>query len=805
MDLSIEDELDIESSILAEEREIERSIALSQGPPRKRPRIETKEEKRELVDSKDEKRELESDEPIPFPDEDDTKDVEDKRVEEKEFSGDVLGADRKLVLDAVTSVAFPSMLRSLYIEKASSYTKIGRTKRSGPYIVYPIPLGRGCALCHMQHRWLTIQISRKEMNVLAICKNDGTRLTKRLGILALQLDADAEDDRAVDQAEVKDVVDSKMKDILDYMDDPHIRRDDHYRYSRARWTDNDPYTYDLFLDEMTQFRARNENELIAFAANRWNRVIAFIAPSEYIVKKNLDDEKFFHVKALPSFKAMYMKRKKGKLVIMSMKHSDIVDKLMNAGLLTIYRQKAMKPARDCDAKTFNLWGGFQAEKDSIDTSAAPRGIKDRICEFIRRWICSGNTLAYDAFMKILVEIARHPGKKVPWATWIYSHEKRRGKTLLCDFLTDYVYGSSAVKKFNGLGEFNEKHNGWAIGKKLVIMEECSATKEEFKAVWDKIKGIVSDRKISINPKYVNQFDVNNYMSLFMVTNHRASLYLEADDRRYLCLEVSTPEDIDNPKEFLANLSHDILREDSGKVFFQYLLSTSEFDYVDPYNTDPPMTMVKDDIVADSQMPETCFIGELALHRVKYQLEELRDKIRDRVHATGLATLKVVNDPELGEGMSSVEVERVPEADYKGLDLKERQERRERFSALDDHIEHFRLVIRSLCLIGQVDLDSISSEERLSVQALQARIKNKVIAGSELYRAYSDWFRGRYTSIVKLAEKNLFLKRISQSISQTGRRQLLSRNLRVYDLDTIKPMYARVDRLADIRSLWEIYS
>jgi hypothetical protein len=634
--------------------------------------------------------------------------------------------------------------------------------------------------------------------VLAICRRDVKSVTKALGQLtepAPEPAPPARPERKINRADLADY----KAGIDGYMELLALRRADWQNYPRDRWTLDDPYTYDEYYQEVTQFVGVDQDELIAFIAWRFNRVIAIILPDEVIVKKNLDTDRFHVCKKLPDLACHYKTRKKNKIIMVKVTQKEILEKLSLYGFLTVYRGKVMDPSRQNDPRKFNLWQGFVAEDEKIRTATAPEGVVVEICEFIRDWICGGDEESYKAFMKCLVETARNPGKKIPWCIWLYSHEKRLGKTVFCEFIQKYVFGRAAVKKMNGMSELLEKHNAWIIGKKMVILEECSASKEDFKVNWDKMKSLIGDLTVNVNAKFINQADYENYVLVMIITNHRASLFLEADDRRYLCLEVSNPPSCVDKQGYLKALSTKMLRADSGKLFFEFISETKDFDSVDPYHTDPPVTSLKEQLIEDSLLPEARFVGELGVLRLKYLSTKGFEKTRKFLEEGKYVDFgRYFIDPDGPENSPIVE--------YKYLEKK--MEDRE-IEKRDFYISGYRTFASMLAIIGEIQEGDINATESSLIKRINAIVEESNYQSADtLYALFVDWFRVRLTDDVKygivgrpagVVQKNAFCKRISQCMNQSRRKGKLNRRVSTYDLDTVKDMYLRLPHLDRLRS------
>lgn len=672
-------------------------------------------------------------------------------------------ADRALVAEVLQDPSFAFNLRALRLN-IKDMAKIVSNKSHGVVFIWKVDKKLGCPICPQVHKTIRVSVSRQEKKVNAFCTSAGKRVSRRLGQISHPQREDVPEKSGLPTAE----------EFYERAVSTAYTRADSDRYPMMRYDPYDPYMYSDYVTEMCAFTAVDEVELAIFAMSRINRVMAYIAPSEYVVKRS-QNELFYFVKGVPPFVCKMVTRIRNKVKVVDVPHSTIVKTILWYSCLNMFRSKVVEPGRDFSTVKFNMWPGIKAEKvwhqvvySGTAYSEKPEEVT-RIKLFIREWICEDNDVLYNAFMKVLVETVKRPWKKLPWAIWMYSPEKRLGKSLFIKFLTDHVLGQQIVKNFNGLASMLNQHNGWVIAKKLVVVEECSTTKEEFLTMFDQLKSIISDSMISVNPKYQNQFDVQNFALVWLITNHLNALLLEFDDRRYLCLKATVPEHIKDKKTFLKELSEAILNDDVGLAFWKYLCETEEFDEVDPYNEDPPISSVKKDILDQSLMPEVKFVSELGLYRVRLLLVR-----------------------KIGDCKKKLEG-KLPEVEIKEL------------------TQIVRVFEQYLEDIGAPIDPGMPMRERDLASRLQEEAEKKIFTSGELYDLYNIWYTARLTEDpvvyppVKSAgalSKIHFCRRIQTAIGKSRRGSAMQNRCRGYDIDLVHEMYINCEAVKHIREAAE---
>jgi len=484
------------------------------------------------------------------------------------------------------------------------------------FLVEDVGLGR-CGICSERraHK-LIIEIGRRTKEVVATCFGD-LRREKKMGKLeGLWAPMDLSLSR-IDQVKGDFLVEALK-----------VGRKDKHDYKWDEYSVYDPYTLSAFIYELAAFPHASEKDVLLYAATRINRVLAIIPPETYNVKKNLESGMFHPGKGFPRMSARYTHvTEKGKKSMVTMGEKKIIEGLMAFGMVRIYQGKDVFADKNPPREFLNVWTGFQVERNILEMKDVKRVDITPLMDFLENWICSGERGLFAALMKWFVELLAHPAQKVPWAVWMYTPEKRMGKGLLCDFLFHYVFGSMTMKKFNGMAEVLHVHNAWCEGKKLVVVEEASSKAEDWKTGWDILKGWSADRTINVHRKYENQYDAKSILSFMIISNHRNSLFLEPDDRRYLCVKPTDTIGKTKRCAYFKDLQEAILTREMGREFFEFCCRTTEFDHIDPYNTDPPLNLLKEQILEENLLPELLFASEVCTMRWRVRLQACLEDVR----------------------------------------------------------------------------------------------------------------------------------------------------------------------------------
>ena len=136
-------------------------------------------------------------------------------------------------------------------------------------------------------------------------------------------------------------------------------------------------------------------------------------------------------------------------------------------------------------------------------------------------------------MDWLAYLVQHPGAKIRWSPLIQGAEGC-GKTFLADAMS-VVLGKDHVKPIGG-GQIFSGYNEWAAGHQLIVLEEVRINGVNRHEVMNVLKPLVSNTEIAINQKYRDSRPAPNRTNYLLLTNHRDSLALNHESRRYFVLQ-----------------------------------------------------------------------------------------------------------------------------------------------------------------------------------------------------------------------------------------------------------------------------
>jgi hypothetical protein len=133
-------------------------------------------------------------------------------------------------------------------------------------------------------------------------------------------------------------------------------------------------------------------------------------------------------------------------------------------------------------------------------------------------------------MSYMASLVQNPGVKFQW--WpVIQGAKGNGKTLLLNILT-YCVGEqySHLPNTSKMTRNGISFNGWLKGKLFLGMDEVySAQRRDF---LEEFKPYVTNRRLPIESKGVDEYTGDNRANGMMLTNHKDGVPVDKDERRY---------------------------------------------------------------------------------------------------------------------------------------------------------------------------------------------------------------------------------------------------------------------------------
>ncbi|RMF24512.1 MAG: hypothetical protein D6760_03140 [Deltaproteobacteria bacterium] len=233
-------------------------------------------------------------------------------------------------------------------------------------------------------------------------------------------------------------------------------------------------------------------------------------------------------------------------------------------------------------------------------------------------MCSDEENPRDVFRWVLRWFAypiQHPGAKLKTALVIHGPQGV-GKNLFTEAVMA-IYGEYG--RIVGQAEIEERFNDWASRKLFLIANEVVARAELFHQK-NKLKALITDDWIRINPKNVAAHDERNHMNLVFLSNEVQPVVVEPGDRRFAV--IWTPK---KREQAFYQAVLDEIRNGGIAALHHYLLNVDLGDFHP--GTPPPETRARRRLIEISKESPDRFADEW-----------LAGELDAPVHACALADL-----------------------------------------------------------------------------------------------------------------------------------------------------------------------
>jgi len=277
--------------------------------------------------------------------------------------------------------------------------------------------------------------------------------------------------------------------------------------------------------------------------------------------------------------------------------------LLDNRMVRRYTREVFEPSGVCQPNELNIYTKLKAD---VEYTQRPEDVEilRKINYFLYQVIANGVPESYEYLMKWLKTAIITPHLRTKIFIVLYSFKHQVGKGSFVNFLVDRVFGEKLAGTVTGLDPITQKHNVVLKGKLFMYVDELPSQVGQFHASFDRLKHIITDPTISVEPKGFEAYSIKNYCEFMGSTNNINSVKIEENDRRYVVLNVNETKIDDEP--YWTDLHETALTDRGAVVFFQHLRT---------YETtrslrDIPQTEVRDDMVELSLPSIVSYINEM---------------------------------------------------------------------------------------------------------------------------------------------------------------------------------------------------
>lgn len=344
---------------------------------------------------------------------------------------------------------------------------------------------------------------------------------------------------------------------------------------------------DFFLSHTAQeFKKLIERrEAMRMAEELWKMNTRFVKVCDPMSVVDLTD---MRVLQQASFRAHHNNRQVPKQEIspngtMSYAPAPLADKWLNWPLRTSVTTITYAPGADvfCNGGAeLNTWSGWGSTPKKGDTKPF-----QQLLEYIFGTTKEGRD-SQRWFLQWAAYPIQHPGAKLLSAVVIWSTLQGVGKSFLAYFL-GAVYGAKNWREV-GQKDLVGSFSGWVKNKQLIIGNEITGS--DNREVIDQLKALITSPRVSVNEKYIPEYELPNVCNLMFNSNRPGAVFIEDSDRRFFIWEVQSMA----PLSFFEMLDKWKDEPDHIAAVHHFLLNVDLTGF-NP-NAAAPMTTAKQDMI-----------------------------------------------------------------------------------------------------------------------------------------------------------------------------------------------------------------
>lgn len=294
----------------------------------------------------------------------------------------------------------------------------------------------------------------------------------------------------------------------------------------------------------------------------------------------------------------------------------INDWLINNPKMLVYEDIGVYPNADlCPKSHFNMWRPFEME---YITEYTHKQIElDFILNHIKV-LCNHDNIVYDYFIKWIAQMIQHPETKTNCPTFISKEGAGKGSLIR---LFEKMLGSTKVfETTNPCRDIWGDFNGQMANTFLINLNELS--KKETLEAEGKIKGLVTDPRLTINNKGSNKYEILSYHRFIISTNNEEPINTSKDDRRKFIIRCS--DELIGNKEHFNKLYEYLNDVNVIKTCYEYFKSIPDMN---EFNNIPvPITEHHKNLMEYSINPIELWLRDYCFQKQNIEVEELTSAI-----------------------------------------------------------------------------------------------------------------------------------------------------------------------------------
>ena len=175
-------------------------------------------------------------------------------------------------------------------------------------------------------------------------------------------------------------------------------------------------------------------------------------------------------------------------------------------------------------------------------------------------------------------------RKPTWSILLYSESKGTGKSTIGEVCAA-LFGAHNTAPVNGIANLTQRFAADVLSKKFVLAEEVHISSHT--AEGNALKDLITNRTISVEPKYQSVVTIPQTSCFLFTTNHKP-LWLEGGERRYYIIDMDHDGQAQGPRndefvEIVGRVKIQINSPQGVRNLYVRLMRRSQAPSFDPNN------------------------------------------------------------------------------------------------------------------------------------------------------------------------------------------------------------------------------
>ena len=168
--------------------------------------------------------------------------------------------------------------------------------------------------------------------------------------------------------------------------------------------------------------------------------------------------------------------------------------------------------------------------------------------------------------KYLAHSIQRP-RELPGVCLVVTGGQGCGKDTTFKVFMDYVIGGTYAKNYDRNDIFFNFYDSHKSRKVMLKLQEANG--KDCAENSHNLKALVTESRITLNPKHKNQMEVDNFARCIFTTNEGNPIQLEGDDRRYVLYDCSLEKVGDH--EFWTKVYNLLMTDKAGQILYHHFL------------------------------------------------------------------------------------------------------------------------------------------------------------------------------------------------------------------------------------------